>query len=1016
MNEANTITYTEPVWRRLYDPLRVFGHDLPPQVWVALLAVVLLAAFFYVGWMYVKDSRGVGPWWAIFLGLLRSAVYVILALVFMLPAWQVWVENTSQSQVVLLFDGSRSMVEISDDITGARPGAKPETRQEKVLRFLTDNKFLAGIDPKAPVRAYRFGRALDEGYLYFANGRAWTRDEWEKKGGDKKEGEQAPAAAEPTPLPPEYWSAWLMPSLKAQAAEEWADREKARLEALAAVNEKLKQAEVFRGTNVGDSVLAAVNRELNNRVQGIVIFTDGRSTEGSPQAFAELAQRAEMAQIPIFVVAVGDDRPQVRIDIADLRVPQSVQPEDKFRAVVEVTGEGLPDQAVPVELEVTHVKKGQGDKEELLPLVLVESQDKDASAAEKRAEVVLGTKVTLRPPAAPKFDRSTPPRVTVEFPIDAAALAEAAGKGKELTEGDNANKKWVLGETREGELRFRARVPRNKLEVAARKETADARMTVLKRPLRVLLFASSATRDYQFLRSLLMREMEKKRVELAIHLQLPPGRTEWKTGVVQDVDAERLLTSFPNRFDTREGKGGDDKSDFYNLAEYDVIVGFDPDWTRLTDKQVNLVKRWVEKGGGLIVEGGPVNTVQVVRPPVVHQNKLKPIQDLYPVVLEDIRIDAEDRDSSVPWPLNFNEATPDMEFLKLAEDEDAPFLADWMEFFYGTTRDQVNKTVERGFYNYYPVRAAKAGAQVVARFTDPKARLKDNTQQPYIVMSTGRDRVIWIGSGETWRLRQLPDKGESYHERFWTKLIRYAGARSQNKAHSRIRLEMRDHYRANRPIDTEVKIDASNGEPLGPDAKPVLNLKVPESVAGDPGPTTIPLRPKPGGEGWFAARFQLRSAGKYDLEVKVPETGDSYRRAFTVEEADPEIENTRPDFDRLYRLASEAGPVLARMSESERAELKKHLQRPALDAKDDLKDDKPRLYFDLKTAHLIPSCMIKEEKVQRSRGPVTDRWDDGFVLRPGGPSRQPIKVSYVLLAVVGLLSLEWLTRKLLRLA
>ena len=38
--------------------------------------------------MYVKDSRGVGPCWATFLGLLRGAVYVILALVFLLPAWQ----------------------------------------------------------------------------------------------------------------------------------------------------------------------------------------------------------------------------------------------------------------------------------------------------------------------------------------------------------------------------------------------------------------------------------------------------------------------------------------------------------------------------------------------------------------------------------------------------------------------------------------------------------------------------------------------------------------------------------------------------------------------------------------------------------------------------------------------------------------------------------------------------------------------------------------------------------------
>ena len=50
----------------------------------------------------------------------------------------------------------------------------------------------------------------------------------------------------------------------------------------------------------------------------------------------------------------------------------------------------------------------------------------------------------------------------------------------------------------------------------------------------------------------------------------------------------------------------------------------------------------------------------------------------------------------------------------------------------------------------------------------------------------------------------------------------------------------------------------------------------------------------------------------------------------------------------------------------------------------------------------------------RNRGPIQDLWDDGFVVWDREP--QPITMSYVLLAVVGLLSLEWLTCKLLRLA
>ena len=74
-------------------------------------------------------------------------------------------------------------------------------------------------------------------------------------------------------------------------------------------------------------------------------------------------------------------------------------------------------------------------------------------------------------------------------------------------------------------------------------------------------------------------------------------------------------------------------------------------------------------------------------------------------------------------------------------------------------------------------------------------------------------------------------------------------------------------------------------------------------------------------------------------------------------------------------------------------------------------EDKPRLYFDLANADLIPSCMKADSQDAKSFGPVTDRWDDGFTLW-----HTQTKISWVLVVVVGLLSVEWLTRKLLRLA
>jgi uncharacterized membrane protein len=1076
MNEANTSQYQQFVWRRLSEPIELFGRDWPPALWLVVLGLVLATAFTYVVFMYIRDSRGIGGIWATFLALLRSAVYALLAVVFLMPALQTWEETKQQSKVIVLLDPSNSMTQVIDDVPTGAPGEKLRTRQDKVLDLLTGDgqKFLSTLEAKNPLTIYRFARRIDENYLLARNGQGWTRAEWEESGRNPEHGAGQP----PGPLSPEYLRAWLNPYSKpevkkpaegAEGAEaeepDGAKSDRERLEKLLSTNEKLLQVGYFNGTNVGDSVKAIVDRELNNMVQGIVVFTDGRSTEGSPQAFRDLEARAKAAHIPIFVVVVGEERPQVRIDIVDLRVPEQIQPEDKFRAVVEVTGEGLAEKPVDVALEITHTRRGPDGKEEKLPIAVVEPEDKK-DLKKTRDAISLGDKLTLKQRV--QFDRSMPPRVTVEYQLDAATLAAAAGV--DLGSKDYAGKKWELAETKDGELNFRAVVARDKGEVFTQPQhvSEKAILRVIKKPLRVLLFASAPTRDYQFLRTFLVREMEKMRGEVAIHLQLPPGVRERRTGVVQDVPPERLLSSFPTRLEAAEKE---DK--LYALDEYDVIVAFDPDWTQLTDQQLKMVRTWVDKGGGLVVLGGPINTLQLARPGD-NREKLKPILELYPVVLRDIRIEDVERTTSEPWPLNMDGATPDMEFLKLAEADregkEPRFLEDWNTFFYGPRKEAgTREQVERGFYSYYPIEKVKPGALVVARFTDPKGKMPDGSQQPYLVLSaqgSGR-RVVWIGSGETWRLRQYK---AAYHERFWTKLLHFAGAGNMGKVNKRIRLDMGSTFTANQFVQVEAKIDGKGGEAYPPDARPPeIKLTLPAG-SGEKDQTFL-MKPKPRSEGIYSARFQVRVPGEYNLHLEVPDTKDAQSKRFSVKEANPELDNTRPDFEQMYQLASEADEVLARMGDAERQELKRRLHRPKLasDSKNEPRDEKVRLFFDLSNAYLIPTCMTTEESIQRSRGPIQDQWDSGVPLwmvllgascvfalvsvivlcvlmvqmargeavrglvlgaastgilalicvMAGLFTRQVnpyFPMSIVLGVIVTLLSLEWLTRKLLRLA
>jgi len=311
---------------------------------------------------------------------------------------------------------------------------------------------------------------------------------------------------------------------------------------------------------------------------------------------------------------------------------------------------------------------------------------------------------------------------------------------------------------------------------AAVRPSAEARAEPENQPdikqLRVLLVAGGPTKEYQFLRRLLVNETDKKRAELSIFLQ------SGEKGAVQDVPAERLLRKFPNVLEQDPDKvKAEEKAQ--NLLSYDVIVAIDPDWTQVPKDDLKLLEAWVRNHrGGLIFVASPINTYQLARG--ANQDKLEPLLALLPIVLEDSRTAGlGDRSTAKPWPLHFPGATNDMGFLKLDEQGKEP-LAGWSEFFYGKPRNRVkaDDPAERGFHTFYPTKRVRPAATVIATYADPAARFVDEggiaVEQPYLAMlSCGKGRSFYLSAGEMWRLRLC---SEDYYNRFWTGLLRYAAS------------------------------------------------------------------------------------------------------------------------------------------------------------------------------------------------------------------------------------------------
>jgi hypothetical protein len=178
--------------------------------------------------------------------------------------------------------------------------------------------------------------------------------------------------------------------------------------------------------------------------------------------------------------------------------------------------------------------------------------------------------------------------------------------------------------------------------------------------------------------------------------------------------------------------------------------------------------------------------------------------------------------------------------------------------------------------------------------------------------------------------------------------------------------------------------------------------------------------------GWFQGRFLAPKAGDYKLDLPIPSSGDVLRGKFAVKESNPELDDTRPDQGALAAMAGDLTEIKGAMKEADYEAVRVRLRGPKSSAIDpaELKatgsptatPDVPKLLFTLSSADVIPPCLTPEPpKVSRNRGPVDDLWDDGPTLGHTEDGK-PVEIATLLFVVVGLLSVEWLGRKLLRLA
>lgn len=321
------------------------------------------------------------------------------------------------------------------------------------------------------------------------------------------------------------------------------------------------------------------------------------------------------------------------------------------------------------------------------------------------------------------------------------------------------------------------------------------------------------------------------------------------------------------------------------LYKYDCIVAFDPDWTELDATQVELLEKWVsEEAGGLVVVAGPIKTAKWTR-----STEHAKLRDLYPVVFQQrlTLLDDGQYGGETPWPLTMERAGREAKFLWLGNSAEESAVA-WDSF--------------PGVYGFYAVKGEKPGATVYARFSDPEAGI--SSERPVYMASQfyGGGQVFYIGSGELWRLRSVDP---AYFEVLYTKLIRHVSQGRILRGSSRGSLLVeRDRYELGETVVLRARLSDAQHDPLTEDSVTAQLLR--------PDGTTEPIKLTAETErpGMYAGQATVLQEGTYQVALSLPGANEEPLSKY-LQVRVPDLERTRAERNEplLSSVAKETGGI-----------------------------------------------------------------------------------------------------------
>jgi hypothetical protein len=743
--------------------------------------------------------------------------------------------------------------------------------------------------------------------------------------------------------------------------------------------DEIDWAEVFavadanRETRLGQAVVQSINEESGSPLSGIVVFSDGGQNAGP--GVERAATLANQTRTAIVAVGVGPERPPPNVRVSGFHAPPRAYPGDPLSVEGYVQGWRLEGRTVNVQL-------------------LSRPADDDSPGT---GELLDGKEIALGRDGE---------QIPVKFEIKIGEIGQRTLCLKVIPPPNdrNPNDNFLEGDT----------------------EIVDTKN-------RVLLLAGGPLRDYQYLCNQLYREIAEKL--LTADKLIRPAMSE----AGADVNDARAYREFAEKLKVQKPTVACDVylqsghpvplvagripeeyvQDFARIleefpatakeiADYDCVVAFDPDWQALSAAQIDVLEAWVNKqGGGLLAVAGPVYAGQSVKGWVQDKNMAK-LRELYPVLFQSRLTDTDTtmEMGEEASTLAFEPAGQDASFLAMAETPEESLLA-WRTF--------------PGVFSYLPVRGEKKLATVLARFSDPRAAV-GKVQPPYMVWHNfGAGRVFYLGSGEMWRLRALDD---AYFQRFYTKVMRHVSAGRLLGSSSRgMLLVEQERPRVGDTIAVRgYRLADAQLQPLT-EKSVVLKIVGPDQKLQE-----VPLLPDSGRPGFYRGQFTPLRKGPYRLRADLPGGGKAHLTANVTVEGLSDLELDQPERNDTV-MSTLAGKVAASAKkkagdgDEEDAETVVHeitWDQKRTDAKDEAaespaKTEAPaekaeRAYYvgtDSLSGTAAGQASVFEllkDRTKRVPKPVVDKeWEEDWL-------------RWMMCGLFVLLCLEWTIRRLLKLA